>query len=200
MPRFNTSERIRALITNPTKPRVVDYPGHPDVQIGIRALFDTELDGCRVEAMRRIHDIAKARRWDPVQTSDLDPSLLERFVEREIVLRAVLDPDTVEDEKPIPFFSNDHELSQVGATGVKDLMNVYLEHQEWTNPNLTLGPDEEKELVEELGKGQSAGLYLTGFEPAILRRLLISTVNRLASLQRGRSSTTESASSPTSDG
>jgi len=193
VPRFRTDERVRALITNSTKPRIVDYPGQPSIKVGVRGLDDVELDHCRVEAAQKIHDIAKTRRWDPVQTSELDPALLERFVEREIVLRAFIDPDTLEDETPVLFFANVHELKQVGATGVTDLMNVYIEHQEWANPNVSIGPEEEKELVDALGKEQSAALYLTGIEPSILRRLLISSVKRLHDYRTGKCSTSKTS-------
>lgn len=193
MARFNNDERLRALITGPTRYREVDYPGHPEIKIGVRALDDVELDHCRIEAQRKIRDVAKVRGWDPVQTSELDPVLQERFVEREIVLRAFCDVDTINDEKPVSFFANDHELARVGSMGVTDLMNVYIEHQEWCNPNLSLTAEAEKELIEELGKEQSAVPYLTGIEHTTLRRLLISSAKRLRELRTGNSTTSSSS-------
>ena len=198
MPKFS-DERIRAIITRSTKPRVVDYPGHPELQIAVRCLDDIELDGCRTEAQRKVRDIAKKRGWDPGSFAELDPTLMERFVEREILLRAFSDPDTIDHEKPVAFFSSDLELARLGSVGVEDLMQVYTEHQEWSNPNLTLDEGQEKELVESLGNEQSAAVYLTGFEPLMLRRLLISMAKRLRDYRSGKSSTSTS-SSDTTDG
>lgn len=189
MPTFRDNERIRAVITRSTKPRRIDYPGHPDLTIGVRGLDDPELDACRIEAQKKIHDLAKKRAWDPVQVVEIDPELLQRYVEREIILKAFCDPDTVDDDKPTPFFANEHELGRVGSTGITDLMNAYIEHQEWSNPNVTLTQELEDELVEALGKEQSAGVYLMGFEQHVLRRLLISTVKRLHDYRTGKSST-----------
>lgn len=199
MPRFS-DEQIRTIITNPTRPRVVTYPGHPDVRIGVRALDDVDLDNCRVEAQRKLRDIAKKRGWDVREMSDVDPTLMERFVEREIVLRAFVDADTIDHENPVPFFSNEHQLSRIGSTGVTDLMELYGENQEWQNPNLTLDAAGEEELIAALGKGPGAELSLTGIEPAMLRRLLISTVKRLNDFRTGKSSTSKSSGSPTTPG
>jgi hypothetical protein len=199
VPRFS-DEQVRAIITQPTKLRTVQYPGHPDLLVAVRQLDDVELDGCRIEGQRKLRDLCKLRRWDVVQAAELDPTLLERWVEREIVLRAFFDNDTKDAEHPIPFFSGEQDLVRLGSVGVTDLMMVYTENQEWQNPNVTLSPEEEKDLVDALGKEQSAGLYLTGIEPAILRRLLISTVKRLYDCRTGKSSTSRSADSTTAVG
>ncbi len=199
MPKFSDT-RIRAIITRPTEPRIIDYPGHDDVKVAVRCLDDIELDGCRIEAQRRMRDIAKKRGWEPSSFAELDPTLMERFVEREIVLRAFLDPDTIDNDKPEPFFSSEMELARLGSVGVEDLMQAYTEHQEWSNPNLTLDEEQEKELVERLGNEQSAGVYLTGFEPLMLRRLLISLAKRLHDSRSGKSSISTSSSDTTTDG
>lgn len=199
MPKFSDTQ-IRAIITRSTTPRVVEYPGHSDVRVAVRCLDDIEVDGCRVEAQRKMRDIAKKRGWEPSSFAELDPTLLERFVEREIVLRAFLDADTIDREKPEPFFASEMELARVGAAGIDDLMHVYSEHQEWSNPNLSLTEEDEKELVERLGNEQSAGVFLTGFEPLMHRRLLISMARRLRDYRNGKSSTSTSSPDTTTGG
>jgi hypothetical protein len=196
VPRFS-DERIRAILTKPTTPRVVAYPAHPELQIAVRCLDDIDLDLCRVEAQRKLRDTAKARGWDPLATSEIDPVLLERKVEREIVLRAFFDAETLSNEKPTPFFASERELALLGSAGVTDLMEVYAENQDWMNPSVSLSPDEERRLVDELGKERTANATLTAIGPATLRRLLISMAKRLRDYQCGRSSTSSDSESST---
>lgn len=196
MPRFS-DEQIRAIVTRPTKPRVIDFPGRPEIKIAVKCLDDVELDGCRIEAQRRIRDIAKKRQWEAKELMEIDPVLMERFVEREIILRSYFDPDTVQAEKPIPFFANEHELVQLGSVGVTDLMEAYNENQEWQNPSVSLSEEEEVELIERLGKAQNAEATLTGIALITLRRLLISSAKRLNDYRTGRSSTSNSSAAPT---
>ncbi len=188
MPRFS-DDQIRAIITQPTELRIVTWPARPEIRIAVRCLDEVELDGCRIEAQRRIRDIASKRRWDVRETADIDPTLLERFVEREIVLRAFFDADTIDSSDPVPFFSSEIELARIGSVGVTDLITLYTEHQEWVNPGLFLGEEDEQKLVELLGKGPSAEVSLTGYELPTLRRLLISTAKRLFDSPAGRSTT-----------
>lgn len=89
MPRFS-DEQIRAIITRPTAFRVVAFPGQPDIPLAVKCLDDTELDGCRIEAQRRLREVAKKRGWDVRETVDIDPNLMERFVEREIDRKSVV--------------------------------------------------------------------------------------------------------------
>lgn len=196
MPRFS-DEQVRAIITRPTMYRVVEYPGHPEIKIAVKCLDDVELDGVRIEAQRRLRDVSKKRGWDVRETADLDPALLERWVEREILLRAFFDPDTIALEAPVPFFASELELSKLGSTGVSDLMELYTENQEWINPSCKLDDAAEEELLDLLGKGPSAELTLTAIEPSTLRRLLISTAKRLSDYRSGKSSTSEKSSSTT---
>lgn len=198
MPRFS-DEQIRAIITQPTKLRTVPYPGRPEILVAVRQLDDLELDGCRIEGQRKLRDVAKKRNWDPVQTSDLDPMLLERYVEREIILRSFFDNDTKDHEHPIPFFGSETELVRLGSVGVTDLMALYTENQEWQNPFVTLSEEEEKELVDALGKEPNGELYLTGFEPATVKRLALTLAKRLADYRSGRCSTSKSSSSTTTE-
>ncbi len=199
MPRFS-DEQIRAIVTRPTVPRVIDFPGRPEIKIAVKCLDDVELDGCRIEAQRRIRDLAKKRQWEAKEVMEIDPVLMERFVEREVILRAFFDPDTVQSEKPIPFFANETELVQLGSVGVTDLMEVYNENQEWQNPSVSLSEEEEEELIERLGKAQSAEATLTGIALITLRRLLISSAKRLSDYRTGRSSTSSSSAAPTPSG
>ena len=185
-----SDERIHSIITQVRDFRVVNFPGHPDIKVAMRVLGDNEYDGCRIEGQRKLWAIAKQREWDPVKICDLDPTLFERYVEREVVLRAFFDPDTIHSDNPVPFFSSESELSKVGSVVVKDLVELYLEHQEWVNPTVTLSEDDAKELCDQLGKGLAFGASLAAIERDSLRRLLITMAKRLATSATGKSSTT----------
>lgn len=189
MARF-TDDRIRAIITQVREPRVVEFPGQPEVKVAVRALADDEYDGCRVEAQRKIWDLSNQRGWDPVKVVDIDPTLMERFVEREVIVRAYFDAETVNQTNLIPFFSSTSELVSCGSVVISDLMKTYTEHQEWVNPTVTLSGDDVKELCQELGKGRAFGLSLAAIEHASLRRLLVSMAKLLSSSASGKSSTT----------
>lgn len=199
MPRFTDADIRRALVSQ-TKPRRVTFPGRPEIPLGVRCLDDLELDDCRIEAQRKLRQRATTRNWNVVEMSALDPTLIERMVEREIVLRAFLDADTIEGDKPVPFFAGEGDLAQLGSTGVTDLMELYTEHQEWTNPHLKMSEEDAKAFLEELGKGQSAELSLTAIEPSMLRRCVISMAKLLSDSLTSRSTTSSEPAAPTSDG
>lgn len=199
MPRFTDADIRRALIS-PTRPRRVTFPGRPEIPLGVRLLDDLELDDCRIEAQRKIRQRASTRSWNVVEMSALDPTLMERMVEREIVLRAFLDADTIESEKPIPFFAGDGDLAALGSAGVTDLMELYNEHQEWMNPHLKMSEEDERAFLEELGKGPSAELSLTAIEPSMLRRCVISMAKRLADSRTTKSSTSSESEPRSIDG
>lgn len=185
-----SDERVRAIISQVREFRVVEFPGHPDIKLAVRVLGDDEYDGCRIEAQRKLWKIGGERSWDPVKVSELDPYLFERFVEREVVLRAYFDHETTSGENPVPFFASESDLSKVGSVVVQDLMQMYLEHQEWVNPTISLSEEEAEELCDSLGKGQAFGAALVAIEPSSLRRLLITMAKRLSNSATGKSSST----------
>jgi hypothetical protein len=188
------------MLSQPTKLRPIPVPGFPDLRVAVKCLDDIELDGCRIEAQRKLRELAKKRGWDPESTATIDPLLMERYVEREVVLRAFFDVDTIDLDKPVPFFASERDLAQLGSTGVTDWMVAYGDNQAWSNPNVELDSAEEKQLLDLLGKGQSADVVLTGIEPRTLRRLLISMAKRLSACRTGKSTTspTSGASTPSS--
>lgn len=195
-----TDADIRRVLIRSTRPRRVSFPGHPEIPLGVRLLDDLELDDCRVQAQVKLRERAKQRGWNVLEMGQIDPTLMERMVEREIVLRAFVDPDTIEAERPAPFFISEADLAQLGSTGVTDLMELYAEHQAWMNPHVNLSPEEEEAFLDELGKGQSAEVSLTAIEPSMLRRFVISMAKRLSASRTPRSTTSSEPEEPTPRG
>ena len=61
---------------------------------------------------------AKEQGWDVLEMSTLDPTLLDRMTEREMLMRSILDADTLEAEKPSAFFTSQADLASLGASRI----------------------------------------------------------------------------------
>ena len=191
-----TDDRVREIILGATAFRTISFPSHTgepsEVQIAVRCLSEAEIDGCRIEAQRRMRDIAKRRGWDVSEACDVDPDLLQRFVEKSILARAFFDADTISNKTPDPFFASETEVDMLTSVQASSLMSAYVEHQEWTNPFRTLSPEAVEELADTLGKAPMPEGLLGLYAPDTLRALCIS----LASLVRSTRPTGKSSTSP----
>lgn len=183
MGKFNDA-RIKAIIAGTTQFRVVPFPvlgSDEEIDIAVRCLSESELDGCRIEAQRSLREISKRRGWDAKDTADVDPDLLQRLIERSIITRAFYDPDTVPPHGSTPetFFASERELEQLGSVQTTLLMQIYVEHQEFVNPHRSLSEDQAKELIDRLGKAQDAQVFLSAYAPRTLVSLCLSLASRL---------------------
>lgn len=174
-----SDEGIAAILSGADHYRKLPLPFAPDVIIAVRSLTDLELDHCRLEGQRRFRAYVEKQGWSPVEAADLDPDLIQRLVQREILINAFYDPDTLEDEKPTPFFASDTELVRLGSVRVNDLYEIYMEHQDAVNPSRHLPDDKIEELIERLGKGPATEATLIAFDQSTLRRCVISMARRL---------------------
>jgi hypothetical protein len=184
MARFSDAQ-VAAAIQGTTQFRVIAFPlasGEPsDLSVAVRCLSEAEIDGCRVEAQRRLRDLAKARGWPVQEMIDIDPDLLQRMIERSIVARAFFDPATTHTKDPVPFFASESEVEQLSSVQSTLLVRAYVEHQEWVAPMRTLSEADAKEFVATLGKAPEPAALLNLYEHASLVRLCIS----MASVLRG---------------
>lgn len=186
MPKFS-DDQVRDVIRGTSSFRTIPFPlvdgkQHETVKIAVRCLSEAELDGCRVEAQRRVREIGKLRGWEVRELCDVDPDLIQRFVERSIIARAFFDADTIGTGKtPQPFFASESEVEQLGSIQATTLIRAYTEHQEWTNPFRSLTPDAAKELAETLGKAPKPEALLELYERDTLRSLCISLASALRS-------------------
>lgn len=197
MPKFS-DDQIRDIVRGTKDFRTIPFPtpggAESDIPIAVRCLSEAELDGCRIEAQRRMRDLCKLRGWDVADACDVDPDLLQRLVERSIVARAFFDSATIASTKPEPFFSGESEVEQLATIQMTSLLRAYVEHQEWTNPFRSLTPEGVEELADTLGKAPKPEALLGLYEHDTLRALCISLASALRSTRpTGKSSTSPSS-------
>lgn len=186
-------ERIKLLAKGRFKPSRASFPflGVDDAPIGVRLLSDVECDSCRFEAMAWVTGQAKARRQVAREMLDLDASILDREMERRIIHRAFLDPDTLDDDKPQPYFKSTAEIAELDAFTVSTLSELYAEHQNAMNPLRGLSEAEAEGLMDALGKafadpqGPNIDLVLATYDAPTLRRLLLISVAQHAKSMPG---------------
>jgi hypothetical protein len=175
-----TDERIAAMLRGRRQVFRVPFPGSADVEVGFRILTDAELDHCRLEAARQAKKLGA--------DLDADPELLERLIERQIVWRACVDPDS-DAEKPGAFFPSASDVATLDSVLVRELSNAYMEVQELVSPRVTLDEAGVKELVDALGKEPGATALLTRFAPPTLIACVRSLAARLRTSASSSSST-----------
>lgn len=185
MASFN-DERLRAIILGPKKSfRVIQFPGRPDVRVAVRALAEHEIDACRVEGQRAFLTVCKAREWVPERANQIDPLMVARLVDRQIIWRAFFDYETITRETPEPFFPNDSDVAELDSVTTSDLLSAYVEHQEYVSPARSLVAPEVDALVEALGK-ELPQVVLHSLARASLESFTLTLAKRLTLSQTGK--------------
>ncbi len=179
-----TDQQLQEIVRGARAFRTIPYPGAPPesaIMVAVRNLTEAELDACRLEAMAKLRAFCETRKWDPTTVVDMDPSLLLRYQDREIVLWAFYDPDTTARERPERFFPTIRDVEMLDATTLARLRLSYDEHSEWVSPMRRMETKEVEELVTSLGNASSASAELSRFERSTLVRLCISLASALRS-------------------
>jgi hypothetical protein len=148
----------------------IQFPGLPNVEIGVRVLTGEEIDQCRLAAAGYM----KKRRADLA----LDPDFFDRALQAELVASAFLDVDSHPDS-PDVFFSSSDQVRKLDQAIQHTLFSAYLQHQDEISPLRRLNEDEIRELVNALGEGRSAEAILNACDAATLRVLLRSLASAL---------------------
>lgn len=179
-----SDDRVRAILLGSRAPVVYRVPvGDAHIEVAIRVLSDADLDAARIAGQGELREWAKKRGWpDPSIVADIDPGLLARFIERQYLWRACLDPETVGNDEPARFFDSPADLQRLDSTVVTRLGELFLEHQEWANPAIGLSTDEVEELIDALGKSEAPAVFLGAYAPSTVRRFALSLVRRLRSI------------------
>lgn len=179
-----TDQQVQAITRGVKAFRVIPYPGAPPesgVTIAVRILSEFSLDACRLEAQAKLRAFCEQRKWDPTTAVDIDPSLVTRWQERQIVFEAFFDPATIAGDTPERFFPVMRDLEALDAATVTKLHDAYLLHQQEVAPLSRMTDTEVKEMVEALGNGSSASAALAQFERSTLLRLCTSLASALRS-------------------
>lgn len=178
-----TDERVSAALRGTRNFRVIDWPGPGKVEtkVAVRLLSELELDEARLEAQMALRGNAKARGWDAESMASIEPELLQRLIERQIIWLAFYDADTVDraGRTPERFFPTPRDVGTLDSVTVTRLFTAYCEHQTWCAPFRSMSDEEVTSFVEALGKGQTAQALLEGYERSTLARLCISMASRL---------------------
>lgn len=180
-----TDERVREMLLGRRAVRLYNVPGL-EVPVGMRLLADHEIDSARLAAQRHIANLCLKRSLDPEKVLGADPELLDREIERQIVWRAAIDPDTATRPEPEQFFPSDDDVRRVDAALVRALFDAYLDHQEYISPRVTLSAEEVDRVIAEAGKGQLS-LALRHCAPDTLRLFVLSLASRLHDTSRSSS-------------
>lgn len=174
-------ERVAAIIAYRRKPRVKRFPPL-ECDIGIAMLSDSEVDAAKLAAQKYITEV-KAN-------LDIDPEFLEREKQRQVVWRAIVDPTTVEETPPKPFFPSYRDVRDLDAALVNALWWAWSDTQEEMAPVTRIPEGELDLLVDAMSKGSGREEVLTLFAPDTLRALVRSLALRLSTSQTPKSSGT----------
>lgn len=169
-------ERFRDALRGRRAVRIYPFPGIPETQIGIRLVSDGGFDEAR----------AAASAWVKKHGVDVtvDPEFFDREVTRQVLLRATVDPQTVDEARPVPFFPSIDEVRALDTYAIEALAALYREHGDWVAPLRSLDAEQAKAFVEALKKEpkpEALAAYFSGFEHDTLVRLLISLARSLPS-------------------
>ena len=187
MGNFN-DDRVRAVLLGRRAVRVMPFPGVEGAEFGIRILVDEEIDHARMAAVEYVKNFTKRLQMDYGQVLLIEPDFLDREIQRQIIWRSFIDPDTREEENPAPYFPDPEDVRKLDAVLVETLHQCYLEHQNYINPLTGLSDEEVDALVEALGKESIGTAILGQYDAPTLRKLVHTLVARLASSRISRSS------------
>lgn len=179
-----TDKQLQAIVRGARAFRVIEFPGAPPesgAQIAVRLLTESELDACRLEGQAKLRAFCEGRKWDPTTAVDIDPSMVTRWQERQVVWAAFYDASTISGEKPERFFPTLRDVEELDATTLTRLHEAYAYHQEEVAPLRKMEPKEIDELVSSLGNASSASAELHRFERSTLVRLCLSLASALRS-------------------
>jgi len=161
---------IDAAIKARRAPASYPFPGIDGAVVLVRLLSDREIDLARIEAQR----YATRSKAD----LSLDPEFLEREVQRQIVWRALLDPEAREGGH-VSLFPSDADLRELPAAVIEALFRLYLEHQDRTCPMQRIEADKIPELTAAIVAGGPTAI--SSIEPSGLVRLVLSLAAHIAS-------------------
>ena len=180
MAKFTDPEIAKRLLAA-RKPETIELQledGAP-IRVAVRLLSEAEVDASRRQAQVDVRAWAKQRGYDPNSVVDLDPDMLERAVQRQVICRAFYDAETLGKDKPEPFFPSTGDLDALAPTTTQALWEAYAEHQARVVAGRTATRARAQEVVESMLVGDIVA-SLAGAE----RSELVATVQELVAVIR----------------
>ncbi len=165
---------LDALMASQREPRRYPFPyplvGGVEIEVAIRLLTDHEIDMARIEAQRYCARI-KA-------DLTIDPDLLEREVQRQMVWRSTLEPFPTNGSPEHPrLFQSDQDVRMLPAPVIESLHRLYLEHQDRVSPHRVL-TDENIGALVELVRARGS-IAFSQYDDAALVRICIALAARV---------------------
>lgn len=171
-----SDEAVKKILLGRRVVSRVPFPLAPEdsgIEVGIRSLSDREIDQARIDAQVYLEGICKKGFRSMESVVSIDPEFLEREQERQMLALACVDPDA----PTKPFFDSAVQVRSLESVAVRRLWEMYLSHQDTTNPRRTLTAEQLKELKAALGKEPSCSALLADFERDTLVSLVRILVN-----------------------
>ncbi len=174
--RFSDGQ-VAAILRGPRAFRTYAFPGHPDLKVAERCLSEAELDDIEIATLAEMEDRGKGRKWDVNVMADAAPELHQRILERQTIFRGFYDAETIDAKEPVRFFKSAAELTELDTGTITKLYQLYAEHQQWSNPLMTLDAAGAKELAEAAKKDPSGAVLFSAYDRSTLVRLLIASLS-----------------------
>jgi len=163
-----SDEHLQTILRGAAAVGRAPYPGleGEGVEIGVRILSEAELDDARLDAQLHLKRFFGRVNIDPVKALHIDPEHLDAEQRRQILLRAVVDPDSHK-----PFFAAAAEVRGLPSHVVGQLWAAYLDWIDAVDPRIRLDPAAVDELAAALKKEPSAKVILAHYGPDTLSSL-----------------------------
>lgn len=171
--------RIQQMIRGTRAVKTVPFPGLEGVQVGVRVLLDQEIDDARLGAQQYYERRCSQLGLDASRFLQGDPDALDREFQRQMLQRALVDPESPEDDRR-PFFPADTDIRRLTSVQVQRLWEVYLDWQDAVYPRELLSKEAIDELVEALKKKDAEKAVLAHFAPDTLASLVRSLAEQLS--------------------
>ena len=155
------------------------FPGIEGRECGVRMLSDREVDDARADAATYLDARWKKAGFDVERSVRFDPESLEREHMRQVILRAIVEPDS-DPAKPTQLFPSVEVVRDLDSTQIQAFWEIYLDWHDAVDPRTTYTDGEIEELAEALKKEPNEPVLLAHMQPATLRSLLRSMAKRLS--------------------
>ena len=148
------------------------FPGQPDVKIGIRLVSERDVDLARFHGHLYLDTQCKKVELRLSDYVGIDPESLDRETQRQVILVAILDLDQSTPDNPVPFFSNIEQVRSLDTVCFQQIWEAYADWQDAVNPKLNLTEEKVKELGDILKAEPDAKVVLAHIAPDTLRGLV----------------------------
>jgi len=196
-----SDERIQKILAGRRAIGRVPFPGPLDEDesitdvpmVGLRLLSEADTDAARIATQSYLHQKLDRKNLDVVKFIDADPDAMQREYQRQVLVRACVDPDCTDHDNPTPFFAVIEQVRKLDVLTLDRLWDAYGAWQEEVNPRFSLTEQQVRELDGALKKALVDQATFALLERDTLLSLLRIMAARSPSSPSGRSTTSGSS-------